>query len=68
VNEEESFCTDADWQSLIDESRNVLHRKISTVQNHANGSILYQFIPPSIQLIIVGAGNDAQPLQIWPPY
>ena len=27
-----------------------------------NGSVLYQFIPPSIQLVIVGAGNDAQPL------
>src|SRR5258708_7153244 len=62
LREAESFYADAYWQSVIDESRNVLHRKISIVQNHANGSILYQFIPPSIQLIIVGAGNDAQPL------
>ena len=39
-------------------------RKNLPLIKHYEGScsVLFQFIPPSIQLIIVGAGNDAQPL------
>ena len=61
VKEDESFCAD-DMQSLVDEGRNSLHQRISFVRNNANGSVLCQFVPPSMQLIVVGAGNDAQPL------
>ncbi len=62
VNETESFCDDDEMRSLINESKLVLQQKKSVVKDDANGSALYQFIPPSIQLVIVGAGNDAQPL------
>jgi xanthine dehydrogenase accessory factor len=40
----------------------ILQQKISLVKEHEGCSVLYQFVPPSIQIIIVGAGNDAQPL------
>lgn len=34
----------------------------SVVKEYADHSVLYQFIPPPIRLVILGAGNDAQPL------
>ncbi len=40
----------------------VLQQKETITIPHPDRSILYQFIPPSIHLVIVGAGNDAQPL------
>jgi len=40
----------------------ILSQKNSVVKEYDDRSVLYQFIPPSIQLVIVGAGNDAQPL------
>jgi xanthine/CO dehydrogenase XdhC/CoxF family maturation factor len=37
--------------------------KSSIIKNYEGScSALFQFIPPAIQLVIVGAGNDAQPL------
>ena len=62
VNEAESFCSDDEAGLLIDESKLLLKQKETVVKNNSNSSVLYQFIPPSTQLIIVGAGNDAQPL------
>jgi len=62
VNEVESFCSDHEMSSLIDESKLLLRQKETVIKDNTNGSILYQFIPPSTQLVIVGAGNDAQPL------
>ena len=62
INETESFCGDDELSSLIDESKPLLKQKQSVIKDDINGSVLYQFIPPSMQLIIVGAGNDAQPL------
>jgi xanthine/CO dehydrogenase XdhC/CoxF family maturation factor len=62
INETEIFCDDDEMRSMIDESKSLLKQKKSVVKDDANGSVLYQFIPPAIQLVIVGAGNDAQPL------
>jgi xanthine/CO dehydrogenase XdhC/CoxF family maturation factor len=44
------------------EALRTLQQKRSVVQTGADDSVLYQFIPPPIQLLIVGAGNDVQPL------
>src|SRR4030095_14117984 len=62
VNEAESFCSDDEMSLLIDESKPLLRQKETVIKDNTNGSVLYQFIPPSTQLVIVGAGNDAQPL------
>jgi len=62
VNEAESFCSDDEMSLLIDESKPLLRQKETVIKDDTNGSVLYQFIPPSTQLVIVGAGNDAQPL------
>ena len=62
VNDAESFCSDDEMSSLIDESKLLLRQKETVIKDNTNGSVLYQFVPPSTQLVIVGAGNDAQPL------
>ncbi|MFN2439480.1 MAG: XdhC family protein [Chitinophagaceae bacterium] len=61
TNEFVSYYAD-DEKNLREESEAVLRQKNSVIKDDEAGSVLYQFIPPSIQLIIVGAGNDAQPL------
>jgi xanthine dehydrogenase accessory factor len=40
----------------------VQQQKKTIVIPHPDRSVLYQFVPPSVHLVIVGAGNDAQPL------
>jgi xanthine/CO dehydrogenase XdhC/CoxF family maturation factor len=62
VSEAENFCSDEAMSSLIGESKLLLQQKETVTKYNINGSVLYQFIPPSTQLVIVGAGNDAQPL------
>lgn len=62
INETEIFFSNDGINALIDESRSVLQQKKSAVKIDASASVLYQFIPPAVQLVIVGAGNDAQPL------
>jgi xanthine dehydrogenase accessory factor len=63
INDEESFFLHDDMKGLQTEYRNVLQQKKSFVKNYeGNCTVLLQFVPPAIQLIIVGAGNDAQPL------
>jgi xanthine/CO dehydrogenase XdhC/CoxF family maturation factor len=42
--------------------QSILKQKTSVVKANNEGSVLYQYVPPVMQLIIVGAGNDAQPL------
>ncbi len=63
INEERSCFKLDEMQALKSECKNVLASKSSLVK-HYEGSctVLFQFIPPSIQLVIAGAGNDAQPL------
>jgi xanthine/CO dehydrogenase XdhC/CoxF family maturation factor len=62
VKETESYSGDNEMTALIDEGRSALKQRNSVVKDDANGSALYQFIPPTTQLVVVGAGNDAQPL------
>ena len=63
INEEESFFVNDDLKPLQTECINILNHKSSLVKHYEGScSALFQFIPPSIQLVIVGAGNDAQPL------
>jgi xanthine/CO dehydrogenase XdhC/CoxF family maturation factor len=62
-NEEESFFRNDDVKSLQTECRQVLQQKNSFVKNcEESCSVLFQFIPPAMELVIVGAGNDVQPL------
>ncbi len=61
VNEETNFFVEN--ENILTEAKvSALQQRISFVQNRDGASVLYQFIPPSIQVVIVGAGNDAQPL------
>ncbi|HEX5152171.1 MAG TPA: XdhC/CoxI family protein [Parafilimonas sp.] len=62
INDTESFFPDAELAPLQKECRTVLSEKSSVVKTHNKQSVLYQFIPPALQLILVGAGNDVQPL------
>lgn len=62
VNRTESILKDERLERLTAESNIILGQKVSEVKNREEGVVLYQFIPPAVQLIIVGAGNDAQPL------
>ncbi len=48
--------------ALIPGCKATLQQRVSAVHKIGEESVLYQFIPPAIQLIIVGAGNDVQPL------
>ncbi len=61
INEDEALLPDAD-PGIKREMQTLLEQKISTVRPWNEQSVLCQFVPPSIQLVIVGAGNDAQPL------
>ena len=61
ITEAETYFTSED-KNLIEKAEPVLKQEGSVVNEDENNSVLYQFIPPSIQLVIVGGGNDAQPL------
>jgi xanthine dehydrogenase accessory factor len=63
INEEEIFFKSDDVKVLQAECNNALISKSSLIKDYENScSVLFQFIQPSIQIIIIGAGNDAQPL------
>jgi xanthine/CO dehydrogenase XdhC/CoxF family maturation factor len=63
VNGAESFFKLDEMHALQNECVNVLAMKSSIIKNYEGScSALFQFISPAIQLVIVGAGNDAQPL------
>jgi xanthine dehydrogenase accessory factor len=63
VNAANSFFRNDDFQSLKTDCVHVLHNKLSLIKHiEGNSTALCQFVAPVIQLIIVGAGNDAQPL------
>jgi len=62
INETESFFAHDEAQVLAEGSRLSLQQRNSIIKDDKYGTVLYQFIQPAIKLIIVGAGNDAQPL------
>jgi xanthine dehydrogenase accessory factor len=59
---DEQVLTLLDATSIKAQAKKILEHKISVVKEDNGHSILFQFIPPCIQIVIVGAGNDAQPL------
>jgi xanthine/CO dehydrogenase XdhC/CoxF family maturation factor len=62
VDEDENIVQNGHWKELAHESKTVLTEKESVIKNFMNQSALFQFVSPAVQLIIAGAGNDAQPL------
>lgn len=63
INEIESFFVNEEQKPLLKECRMLLTNKTSLIKEYEGScTVLFQFIPPAIQLAIVGAGNDAQPL------
>jgi xanthine/CO dehydrogenase XdhC/CoxF family maturation factor len=63
VNKEESYFKNESVQSLKTDSMEALENKSSLIKpGEGNDTVLLQYVPPVIQLIIVGGGNDAQPL------
>ena len=64
VNDAESFFIADEMSPLKSECINLLTQRSSFVKHYEGScSVLFQFIPPAIQLVIVGAGNDTQPLE-----
>jgi xanthine/CO dehydrogenase XdhC/CoxF family maturation factor len=62
VMEDDTMFND-EIKTFISECNHVLSKKSSEIKHYENeSSALFQFIPPAVQLIIIGAGNDAQPL------
>ena len=62
INEEEKIYTGAEYTAITSDAMNALEKKTSVVTTYQEGSVIYQYVPPVIHLIIAGAGNDAQPL------
>jgi xanthine/CO dehydrogenase XdhC/CoxF family maturation factor len=58
----DDITTSLEDAQIVADAQAVLKQKDSLVKVYEERSVLYQFVPPSIQLIIIGAGNDAQPL------
>ncbi len=48
--------------SILEDAKTVLSKKQSLVKHEEGSSVLFQFAPPSLQLVVAGAGNDVQPL------
>jgi xanthine/CO dehydrogenase XdhC/CoxF family maturation factor len=61
INDDEKILL-SDDADLERDAEICLSQKNSVVKEYDDHCVLYQFIPPSIQLVLVGAGNDAQPL------
>lgn len=61
INDDQKILSN-DFPSLETDAQICLKQKNSIVKEYDDRYVLYQFIPPSIQLVLVGAGNDAQPL------
>lgn len=45
-----------------DGCKTVLQQKASVLGELEDDFVLYQYIPPALQLVVIGAGNDVQPL------
>jgi xanthine/CO dehydrogenase XdhC/CoxF family maturation factor len=63
VNEEESIFRSDEMRVFQTECIQILEDRLSVIKDYPEGfSVLFQFVPPSVQLIVIGAGNDAQSL------
>lgn len=62
INEDERYGLHEDVEDIITDSHLAFEQRNSVVKRFADLSVLYQFIPPALQMVIAGAGNDAQPL------
>jgi xanthine/CO dehydrogenase XdhC/CoxF family maturation factor len=62
VNGEDVFFKNDGYPSLQQDSIHTLNNKSSIIQQTGNQSALLQFIPPSLRIVVVGAGNDARPV------
>ncbi len=62
VSDEENSCSSDAPHFVLAESKSILRQKQTSVLQYNYQSVLYQFVPPTIHLVVVGAGNDAQPL------
>jgi xanthine dehydrogenase accessory factor len=60
-NREEKIVL-SDEACIATEGQILFNQRNSVIKEYTDHSVLYQFIPPPIQLVIAGAGNDAQPL------
>ena len=61
INDDQKILSN-DFPALETDAQICLKQNNSVVKEYDDRYVLYQFIPPSIQLVLVGAGNDAQPL------
>ncbi len=62
VNEEQNCCSLNAPDFVVSESQTILRQKQTSVVKYKYQSVLYQFVPPAVHLVVAGAGNDAQPL------
>lgn len=56
------YYFDEKIKTPLQQCQAALQQRISVIAASEDDCVLYQFIPPILQLIIVGAGNDVQPL------
>lgn len=63
VNRNKNQFINDDDKWLLNECEHVLKSKVSVIKDDKeSSSVLFQLVPPVVQLVIAGAGNDAQPL------
>ena len=63
VSKNKSIFINDELKPLLTECSNVLSNKSSVVKHYKGScSALFQFIAPALQLVIIGAGNDVQPV------
>lgn len=63
INDMESFFKEEEMKALEPLCVKALDDKVSIVNDYEDSSsVLIQFVAPALQLVIAGAGNDAQPL------
>lgn len=60
INENETiFCDDNVKNQFQQDAETVLQNETTLIKSNGVNEVLFQFVPPSLQLVIVGAGNDA---------
>src|SRR5665213_1728359 len=63
LNEDENiFLNDSITSEMRESGQFVLQKKDTLVKEYQHNETLFQFVSPDVQLVIIGAGNDAIPL------